>query len=284
MKRFNTVEDVRALTAVWREAGNTIALVPTMGNLHRGHMKLVERAAEHAEHVIVSVFVNPTQFGPAEDFADYPRTLEVDARRLARAGIDVLFAPSVEAIYPHGIEQAARVSVPGLADILEGAERPGHFDGVASVVNRLFNICNPDIAVFGQKDYQQLVLLRRMVADLHMPVRLISAPTEREKNGLAMSSRNGYLDDAQRDQAGCIYSALTRVGEALAAGDREFAALEGRACDELRAAGLEPDYLSVRRADDLAEPGAKDLRLVVVAAARLGGVRLIDNIRIDVAR
>ncbi len=269
---------MRELVAAWHEAGDTVALVPTMGNLHAGHMSLVSLAAEHAEHVVVSVFVNPTQFGPNEDFADYPRTLDMDQRRLARAGVDAVFAPPVEEMYPAGPDTATQVLVPELSHMLEGEWRPGHFAGVASVVCRLFNICTPDVAAFGQKDYQQLVVLRRMVADLHLPVTILAGSTERADNGLALSSRNNYLSEEQKEQAGALHAALTDAGDAIKNGNDDFAALEEAGFAQLQSAGLEPEYFTVRRAFDLQPAGNADKSLVILLAARLDTVRLIDNI------
>ncbi|NND55285.1 MAG: pantoate--beta-alanine ligase [Gammaproteobacteria bacterium] len=277
MKRIATVAEMRELVDAWHEAGDTVALVPTMGNLHAGHMSLVDLAAQHAEHVVVSIFVNPTQFGPSEDFADYPRTPDMDLRRLQRAGVDVVFEPSVEEIYPRGTDGVTEVVVPDLSELLDGAARPGHFTGVTSVVTRLFNICEPDTAVFGQKDYQQLVILRRMVADLHMPVSIVAAPTARADSGLALSSRNGYLNADQLEQATAISAALTVACEALQSGAEDYAQLEHTARAAIDAAGLSCDYVQIRAAVDLSEPGADTLNLVVLAAARLGDVRLIDN-------
>jgi pantoate--beta-alanine ligase len=281
MKRIDTTEDLRALLTVWHPEGDRIALVPTMGNLHKGHLKLVEMAKEHAERVIVSVFVNPTQFGPNEDFDAYPRTLDKDAMKLTRAGADVLFAPSVAEMYPEGSDNATRIFVPHLSDELEGVARPGHFTGVTSVVARLFNICHPNVAVFGQKDYQQFVILKRMAEDLHLPVKLIAVPTERDANGLALSSRNSYLDDNQRETATAISLVLNSLLSMVEDGNRDFAALEQSAAEQIAAAGLQSDYVAIRDAGDLSAPGDASLHLVALAAARCGTVRLIDNVLIE---
>jgi pantoate--beta-alanine ligase len=281
VRTLQSIDDVRAAIHAWREAGDRVALVPTMGNLHKGHLSLVELASQHAEHVIVSVFVNPTQFGPNEDYEDYPRTLETDARKLSRAGVDILFAPAVNEMYPGGSEHSTEVMVPELSAELCGVDRPGHFTGVTSVVCRLFNICTPDVAVFGQKDLQQLVILRRMVADLHLPIELLVGPTVREKSGLAMSSRNGKLDDVQKDQAAILCRALERAADTLRTGTGDAAAIEHSAVAEIEAAGLAPEYFSVRALDDLSVPTAATGRLAVLTAARLGSVRLIDNIVVD---
>lgn len=283
MKRIESIDELRAAIADWREAGARIALVPTMGNLHKGHLALVDIAAAQADHVIVSVFVNPTQFGPNEDYEDYPRTLETDARQLARTGADILFAPAVDEMYPDGPGLSTSLSVAALADELEGASRPGHFDGVASVVCRLMNICHPDIAVFGQKDYQQLVVLRRMCADLHLQVEIIAGATVRDDDGLALSSRNNYLDDAERVTATAIYQSLKAVAAMLEQGNRDYAALEQSAGEQISAAGLDPDYVAIRTAGQLAVPDEASTHLVVLAAARLGDVRLIDNLLVELA-
>lgn len=280
MQLISTVAEMRELVTAWREAGDTISLVPTMGNLHAGHMSLVTLAAEHAEHVIASVFVNPTQFGPDEDFSEYPRTFDMDQRRLARAGVDALFAPTVEEMYPAGVDVATQVQVPvsELSSQLEGEWRPGHFTGVASVVCRLFNICTPDVAVFGQKDYQQLLVLRRMVADLHLPITIFAAPTERADSGLALSSRNSYLSDEQKEQAVALQASLAAAGEAVRSGQTDFASVEAEGRRQLEAAGLSPEYFTVRRAADLSVAEERHANLVILAAARLGDVRLLDNI------
>ncbi|HJT99016.1 MAG TPA: pantoate--beta-alanine ligase [Rhodanobacteraceae bacterium] len=270
-------EDLRAHLAPARRRGARIALVPTMGNLHAGHHSLLAIAREHADLVVASVFVNPTQFGPNEDFARYPRTPDADAAGLAANGCDALFLPAVEEMYPFGAANTVRVSVPGF-EMLEGASRPGHFDGVATVVAKLFNLVGPDVAVFGQKDWQQLLVIRRMARDLAYPIEIIDAPTRREPDGLAMSSRNQYLDPDQRARASTIHRTLQAMREAIRAG-KAFADIEADAAAGLRAAGFAPDYAVVRRADDLLapEPGGS-ARLIGLIAARLGSTRLIDNL------
>lgn len=281
MKSIKTIAELRATIASWREAGDSIALVPTMGNLHNGHLSLVKLAGEHAEHVIVSVFVNPTQFGPSEDFAKYPRTPDMDSRRLLRAKVDILFEPSVAEMYPSGTEGSTRVQVPEISNQLCGTSRPGHFDGVASVVCRLLHICSPNIAVFGQKDYQQLVILRRMATDLHMPIKLLAGQTSRSKNGLALSSRNSFLDEGQQETATVIYTALKKARQSLADGRRDFDAITEEGRKQIAAAGLEPEYFEIRRAADLSVPVPSNVRLVILAAARFSGVRLIDNVLVE---
>ncbi len=277
MKTVRDIQTLRELVSGWRQDGETIALVPTMGSLHRGHLSLVSLAQEHAERVVVSVFVNPTQFGPAEDFDTYPRALENDRRRLSRAAADLLFAPSGDEIYPYGSDRATSVSVPETSDMLCGDDRPGHFVGVTSVVCRLFNIIQPDFAVFGQKDYQQLVIIRRMVADLHLPVKILAGQTQREKDGLAMSSRNRYLTDEQRKSAPTMRAAISQCCDRLLAGERNYSALESGGLKLLKSAGFSPDYFVVRMAGDLSPPDADSRYLVVMVAARIGTARLIDN-------
>ncbi len=283
VRLVRTVAEVRAAVSAWRAAGETVAFVPTMGNLHDGHVSLAKLAAREAQRVVASIFVNPTQFGPSEDFAAYPRTLDDDRTRLAAAGkVDVLFVPDVAEIYPFGIEQAVRVSLPPLSRELCGASRPGHFDGVASVVCRLLNIVAPDLLVLGQKDYQQVVLLERMIADLRMPVAVHIGATHREADGLAMSSRNRYLDAAQRAQAPALHATLARLRDRLRQGATDFLALQAQGRDMLAAAGLVPDYVEVRRVADLAKPAGGETaeELIVLAAAWLGRARLIDNLRV----
>lgn len=277
MKTIRKIASLRETVRVWRQAGETVALVPTLGNLHEGHISLVELARKQADRIVVSVFVNPTQFGPGEDYQSYPRTLDHDRRRLVRAGAELLFAPAVEEMYPRAEDAGTVVSVPGLSTILCGEFRPGHFDGVASVVSRLFNIVQPDVAVFGQKDYQQLTIIRRLQADLHYPVEIIAGPTLREADGLALSSRNQYLSPAERKLAPALYRAVSECGDRLRAGARDFAALEAHGKAVLVVAGFRPDYFSIRNAGDLKPAQPADRRLVVLAAAHLGRARLIDN-------
>ncbi len=278
MELVHALADLRAALAGWRGAGASVALVPTMGNLHEGHLRLVDRASEAGDRVVVSVFVNPTQFGPGEDFARYPRTLGADCAALRERAADLVFAPTVEEVYPEGSEEATHVEVPGLSDDLCGAFRPGHFRGVATVVTKFFNMVQPDVAVFGTKDYQQLLVIRRLVRDLRLAVSIEAVETVREADGLAMSSRNAYLSPEDRARAPLIHSTLHATAERLRAGERDFAALQSAGLQRLRAAGMEPDYLAVRRASDLGEPTATDRDLVILAAARLSGARLIDNL------
>jgi len=264
----------------WKRDGLRVGFVPTMGNLHAGHQSLVRLARANAERVVASVFVNPTQFGPGEDFERYPRTPEDDAAGLEASGCDLLWRPSVATRYPFGVEATVQVRVPGVADVLEGAHRPGHFDGVATVVARLFNQVGPDVAVFGRKDYQQLAVIRYMAADLAFPLEIVAGETVREADGLALSSRNQYLSPEERATAPALQQALQALREALRAGAARNAA-EADAADTLRRAGFDVDYIVVRRSD-LAEPApGEGGALVALAAARLGRTRLIDNLEFE---
>ena len=262
-----------------RQSGESLAFVPTMGNLHAGHAALVRHARSVATQVVVSVFVNPLQFGEDEDYTTYPSTLDADRNLLLELGTDVLFLPGVDDIYPGGPAHTATVVVPGLNAILEGEHRPTHFDGVSTVVAKLFGLVQPDVAVFGEKDYQQLLLIRKMVADLCMPIHIDAVETVREADGLAMSSRNSYLTPTERSTATRLYSTLAEI-QAAAPETSDYATLEQTGVQRLQAAGFTPDYVSIRRARDLAEPTVGDRRLRVLAAAWLGKARLIDNLEI----
>jgi len=273
---------LRELHESWRHHGDHVALVPTMGNLHAGHLSLVDLARQHAERVVVTVFVNPTQFGEDEDFDDYPRTLKRDTQRLKKLEADVLFTPDVATVYPFGIDKATVVSVPGLTRNFCGASRPGHFDGVTTVVARLFALVQPDVAVFGQKDYQQQLVIRHMTADLSLPIRVITAPTMREADGLAMSSRNQYLSESERAIAPQLHASLEKICKELQNGKRDFDQLENDAWAGLEAAGFVPDYVAIRRAENLEPPDRDCDEIVVLAAAHLGKARLIDNIVITI--
>ena len=278
----HTREELAEQIADWRSRDDHVALVPTMGNLHQGHLALVELAREHAERVIVSIFVNPTQFGEDEDYDEYPRTLERDTRRLKTSAADLVFAPSVETMYPFGIDMATTVAVPGLTEHFCGASRPGHFDGVTTVVARLFAMVMPDVAVFGQKDYQQQLVIRHMTEDLSLPVKIITAPTVREDDGLALSSRNSYLTDEERALAPILYATLSDVGSALQDGQRNFEDLEDIGRARLAEAGFDVDYFAIRRAQNLEPPNRDCDELVVLVAAHLGKARLIDNIVVTI--
>jgi pantoate--beta-alanine ligase len=279
MERIEDLSELRARIGDWRRTGDTIAFVPTMGNLHAGHLNLVAEARRRARRVVVSIFVNPLQFGPSEDLAAYPRTLAQDQVLLEQVGCDLLFAPNVATMYPRGQEAQTRVEVPGLSDILCGASRPGHFTGVATVVCKLLHMVHPDLALFGEKDYQQLLVIRRLVEDLAMPIAILGVATVREPDGLAMSSRNGYLSADERARAPALYRILQAAADALKVG-RSTAEVEQETSQALARAGLRPDYVSVRRGEDLAEPGDADRDLVILAAVYLGRTRLIDNLRL----
>jgi len=278
MRDVSDLAALRAQVRQWRAKGLRIGFVPTMGNLHAGHLALVARARQRADRCVVSIFVNPLQFGAGEDFAGYPRTLESDRQQLQTARVDLLFTPEVTELYPRGQATQTRVEVPDLSYILCGASRPTHFVGVTTVVCKLLNMVQPDLALFGEKDYQQLLVIQRMVEDLAMPIKIEGIPIVREADGLAMSSRNGYLSPEQRRQAPQLYRILRQVSQAVAAGNRDYPQLEQQARSELTAAGLRPDYVSIRRAGDLALPGPADRQLRVLAAAYLGQARLIDNL------
>jgi pantoate--beta-alanine ligase len=280
METVTTIVAVRERVARWRREGQRVAFVPTMGNLHAGHISLIELARQRGDRFIASIFVNPMQFGPNEDFAHYPRTPQKDERMLAEASCDLMFMPDVAEIYPEGSGHGARVVVPELSGILDGEFRPGHFEGVSTVVAKLFNIVAPDIAVFGEKDFQQLAIIRRMVADLCIPIEIVGAPTVRESDGLAMSSRNQYLTAEERKIAPQLHAALTRAVERVSAGERDFTAIERAETEAVTRLGFRPDYFSVRDAQALSAPGPDSRHLVVLVAARLGKARLIDNLQV----
>ncbi len=278
MKLVQTLDALRQQRAA---LPGTVALVPTMGNLHAGHIELVRVARQLARHVVVSIFVNPMQFSGGEDIDAYPRTLAEDAARLEHEGVDLLFVPSVEAVYPGDMEQHTRVEVPGISDLYCGASRPGHFVGVATVVCKLFNMVQPDFAVFGQKDYQQLMVIRHMVDDLAMPVVIHGVPTVREPDGLAMSSRNGYLTEEQRGRATVLNAVLQDTAAQLKKGVTDYQQLEKQARDKIEQAGLKVDYFSIVDANDLGAPSV-GTDLVILLAAYLGKARLIDNLEISI--
>ncbi|RMN08880.1 Pantothenate synthetase, partial [Pseudomonas savastanoi pv. glycinea] len=270
----------RAAVARARSEGKRIALTPTMGNLHSGHAALVAKAAQRADFVVATIFVNPLQFGPNEDLATYPRTLAADQEKLLQAGCNLLFTPSVEEMYPHGMADQTLVSVPHLSQGLCGASRPGHFEGVATVVSKLFNMVQPDLAIFGEKDFQQLAVIRAMVRDLNMPIQIIGEPTVRADDGLALSSRNGYLNEAQRAAAPALYQAIRQTADAISAGEQDFDALLTSKKQQLEAAGFRIDYLEIRDATSLRPTTAENRDVVILAAAFLGKTRLIDNLHL----
>jgi len=261
-----------------REQNERIALVPTMGNLHDGHLTLVEAALENHSSVAVSIFVNPLQFGPDEDFESYPRTLEADSKSLQDAGVKLVFAPSVSEMYPQGQANHVEVKLPHLANLLCGEHRPGHFDGVGTVVMKLLNIIQPSSAFFGEKDYQQLQLLRIITQQLNTPVNIEGVATVRASDGLALSSRNQYLNESERATAPLLYATLRQVAEQISSGRRDFAQLQSNASNVLLEAGFKPDYIEVRDAQTLQTPDSETNELRIIAAAHLGGARLIDNI------
>ena len=278
---MEVVEKIPALRERVRAAGaGGVGLVPTMGNLHAGHLALVYACRAAVDVCVVSIFVNPTQFGPAEDFASYPRTLAADLRALKTAGVDLVFAPSVAEMYPNGQEGHTTIAVPALAHALCGASRPGHFDGVATVVAKLFHIVAPRQAFFGEKDWQQLVLVRTMAKQLNMPVEVAGVPTVRAEDGLALSSRNDYLTAEERRRAPLLHRGLQRAQRAIAEGERDYPGIENAIREELAGAGFDVDYVAVRDAERLVAPDAATTHMRVFAAARLGRTRLIDNVAV----
>lgn len=278
-----TVKDPQQLRAVlhgWRQAGQRVALVPTMGNLHDGHFSLLEKARAIADRTVVSIFVNPIQFGKGEDYARYPSTLEQDGAKLSAHGLDLLFAPNLDDLYPGGMDRDTRVTVPILDHILCGTFRPGHFSGVATVVTKLFIMVQPDVALFGEKDYQQVLVIKRLVHDLCMPVEIVAQPIVREADGLAMSSRNAYLNPDERKKATLIYKVLSAAAAMIENGDVNYPGIEAEAMAMLARAGFRPEYISIRRNADLGSPEFGDRELRILAAAWLGSARLIDNVAI----
>jgi pantoate--beta-alanine ligase len=281
MDTVTTIAAVRERVARWRAEGQRVAFVPTMGNLHPGHISLIELARRRGDRFIASIFVNPMQFGPNEDYAHYPRTPRKDEEMLAAAGCDLMFMPDVAEIYPRGFEHDTRVAVPELSGVLDGEFRPGHFDGVSTIVAKLFNIVTPDIAVFGEKDFQQLAIIRRMVKDLCIPIEIIGAPTVREPDGLAMSSRNQYLTEEERKLAPQLHQALARAVKRIEQGETDLGVIERDETEGLTKHGFRPDYFTVRDARTLVAPAADARHLVVLVAARLGKARLIDNLQLN---
>jgi pantoate--beta-alanine ligase len=280
VQTLNQGAALRTIVARWRAHGASIALVPTLGNLHVGHLALVEQAVRMADHTVVTIFVNPTQFVAGEDYEHYPRTLAQDSLLLSENRVDVLFTPTVKEIYPAGLDKPTRVEVPMLDTLLCGAFRPGHFTGVATVVTKLLNLVQPTVAIFGEKDYQQLLVIKRLVNDLCIPVEIRSVPTVRAPDGLAMSSRNSYLSTEERQRAPLLYQTLKAAAEAILRGDNAFAAIEDRSMETLKATGFKPDYFAVRRAEDLGLPEETPTDRRILAAAWLGQARLIDNIAV----
>ena len=280
MKIITTKNAMRVLSDSFHKRDEYIAFVPTMGNLHPGHMQLVEKAETLAPKTVVSIFVNPLQFGENEDMDSYPRTMERDQQLLELGNVDILFSPTREEIYPDETLNKEVIEFPELSDVLCGASRPGHFSGVAVVVKHLFEIVQPDVAVFGEKDYQQVLVIKKLVQEYKLPVEIVTVPTQREIDGLAMSSRNGYLSEQERQIAPLSYKTLCQACDQIKAKADSFAGIEQQASELLTKAGFKPDYFSICHADDLSEPKAGETRLVIVAAAYLGKTRLIDNILI----
>ncbi len=283
MHIVNTIQALRALVKEAKLAGKTVGFVPTMGNLHSGHIRLVQTAKSQCDVVVTSIFVNPTQFGANEDFGSYPRTLEADCQLLTAANCDVVFAPSASEMYANGTSQSTVVTVAGLSEQLCGEHRAGHFAGVATVVSKLFNIVQPDSAFFGEKDFQQLAVIRRFTEELAFPITIVGVPTERAEDGLALSSRNGYLTAEERAQAPAIYQILTQLRQAILNGQREYTMLCDATVLHLQKLGFDPDYVSIMRSQDLQPATAADTQLVILVAAKLGKTRLIDNITVNLA-
>lgn len=284
MQIYRTIADLRQALKLIKDNGLSIGLVPTMGNLHEGHLSLLSLAKDQCDYVLTTIFVNPTQFGPNEDLQKYPRSFEDDTEALKSLKCDAVFSPKVEEIYPFGPELDTRVTVPALKELHCGASRPGHFDGVCTVVTKLFNICQPDKAYFGEKDFQQLTIIKKLVKDLDIPLEIISVPTIRDDSGLALSSRNNYLNTEQKHQAAVLYQSLKNTAKAIEhTSNHSFSELEQAAIKEISSAGLSPDYFSICHAQSLlpAQPGDKNI--VVLAAAYIGNTRLIDNIQVNLA-
>lgn len=287
MQVIKSNDQLKEQVSSWRSAGVIVGFVPTMGNLHQGHLKLVQHAKQHADKIIASIFVNPLQFTQGADFQNYPRTLDQDIESLKSVGVDALYCPNEGSMYPDGMENSTKVVVPKLSDIMCGEFRPGHFEGVATVVAKLFNNVQPQVAVFGEKDFQQLVIIRKMVADLNFPVNIIGVETEREESGLALSSRNQYLSDQEKATASQLYRVLSSVVDRVQQRQKDklpkpsdFLDIEQDAINQLAELGFKPEYVQVRDADELAPGNNKSANLRVFAAAWLGQARLIDNLPI----
>jgi len=281
MKTIADINQLRACVKQARQAGQRVALVPTMGNLHEGHLALIARAKQTADFIVASIFVNPLQFGPNEDLDSYPRTLIEDQEKLVQAGCNVLFTPTEQLMYPNGMHLQTIIRVPGVSEGLCGGSRPGHFDGVATIVNKLFNMVQPDCAIFGEKDFQQLAVIRKMVQDLNLPIEIIGAPIVRGADGLALSSRNGYLSAEQRQVAPQLQLNLQNIVAHIQAGRRDYASLLHEASNTLQAQGFVTDYMELRQATDLQPATTTSQHLVILVAAALGETRLIDNIIFD---
>lgn len=282
METVSSLAGLRTVVSGWKRAGHSIALVPTMGNLHDGHIALLNQARDRAERTVLSIFVNPIQFGRGEDYDKYPSTLAEDKNRLEQYGLDLLFMPDLRQLYPGGTDIDTRVSVPGLSNILCGKFRPRHFSGVATVVAKLLINAQPDVALFGEKDYQQLLVIKKMVSDLCLPVEIAGIPIVREADGLAMSSRNAYLGEGERRRAPAIYKTLKEAAGQLRSGAKSLEKIEREALARLEQSGFKPEYVSIRRTEDLGTPASGDTQLSILAAAWLGKARLIDNIKMRI--
>ncbi len=281
MYQATSVSELQQYVQHWKGHGESIAFIPTMGNLHQGHMSLIDKGQSLCDRSICSIFVNPMQFGPNEDFSHYPRTLEQDIAQLETIGCDLVYMPAASELYPEGLDKITQVAVTGLTQIFEGLHRPGHFAGVATIVLKLLNIVKPDVSVFGKKDFQQYCVISKMVQDLNLGVDIIGAETTRESSGLATSSRNQYLSEDQKALAPLIYQTLGASATSITAGERNFGVLENQAIKQLDQAGFETDYFCVCSAETLKPASAKDRRLVILVTASLGETRLLDNIEIE---
>jgi len=282
VNKVQRVSSLRAAVSAARKDKKTVGFVPTMGNLHEGHLELVRMAHRHSDFVVVSIYVNPTQFGEDEDLDNYPSTPDQDARLLAEVGADLLFLPTQETMYPGGLDSPTSVVVPGLGELYCGQDRPVHFNGVTTVVSRLFNMVQPDVAVFGKKDYQQLTIIRRMVRDLAYPVEIVGVDTVRSQEGLALSSRNGYLTEKELEIAPKLQQTLQSLAQQILNTSSEISDLEQSAILQLEEAGFVPQYVNVCRQEDLQSAVREDQELVILAAASLGKARLIDNLEVSV--
>ncbi|AAW86665.1 pantothenate synthetase [Aliivibrio fischeri ES114] len=283
MDIFSEILPLREQIKAWKREGKRIAFVPTMGNLHEGHLTLIRTAREHADIVVASIFVNPMQFNNADDLTNYPRTLDEDVEKLTAENVDLVFTPTPEIMYPEGLEKQTTVDVPVISTILEGASRPGHFKGVSTVVNKLFNIVQPDVACFGEKDFQQLALIRQMVIDMALDVEIVGVPTVREMDGLAMSSRNNLLTLNERQRAPVLARTMRWISSQMRGGRNDYLSLIEDASDQLRAADLQPDEIFIRDARTLQEPTEETTQAIILMAAFLGQVRLIDNLVVELA-
>jgi len=281
MDQANSISELRQYVQHWKDHKQSIAFIPTMGNLHQGHMSLIEKGMSLCDRSICSIFVNPMQFGPNEDFNHYPRTLDQDIALLESVGCDLAYMPTASELYPQGLENISQIIVTDLTQTYEGAHRPGHFTGVATIVAKLFNIVKPDISVFGKKDYQQYCVIKKMTQDLNLDVEIIGQETAREPSGLATSSRNQYLNEDQESKAGLIYTTLQQASDKILKGEKNFASIEKLAIENLQQAGFDTDYFNICNAETLKPATSGDRKLVILVTTRLGNTRLLDNIEID---